>query len=58
MVLLTTPAAAELSVWMGYFGWVHLISSSVFLIATIYWAEIKSTPSYDSEAEDTKNFII
>ena len=57
MVLLTTTAVAELSVWMGDFGWVYLISSSLFLIATIYWDVTKSAPSSSSEAEDMKIFI-
>ena len=58
IVLLTTPAAAELTVWMGDFGWVHLIYSSVFLINTIYWDVIKSAPSSALEVEDMTNFII
>ena len=58
IVLLTTPAAAELSVWMGEFGWGHLISSSVFLFDTISWSAIKSAPSSASEAEDMNFFII
>ena len=55
---MTTPAAAELSVWMGEFGWGRLISSSVFLIDTISWDVMKSAPSSALEAEDMTNFII
>ena len=44
IVLLTTHAAAELSVWIGDFVWGHLISSSVFLIATIYWNVMNHPP--------------
>ena len=58
IVLLTTPAAAELSVWMGDLGWGHFISSSVFIIATIYWAMMKSSLSSASGAEDMTNLII
>ena len=43
---------------MGDFFWVHLISSSVFFIATIYWNEVKIAPSSDSEAEEMKKIII
>ena len=58
MVLLTTHAAAELSIWMGDFVWGHLISSIVFLIATISWNVMKIAPSSESEAEDMNFFII
>ena len=58
MVLLTTHAAAELSIWMGDFVWGHLISSSMFLIATVYWTVMKIAPSSDSEAEDMEFIII
>ena len=58
IVLLTNPAAADLSIWMGDFGWVRLISSSVFFIADISWDAIKSAPSSASEAEDKANVII
>ena len=58
IVLFSTPAASELSVWMGDIGWGHFISSSLFLISTIYWAVMKSAPSSSSEAEDTTNLII
>ena len=58
MVLLTTPAAAELSVWMGDFGWAHFISSCMFLISTISLAVMKSAPSFALEAEDMTNLMI
>ena len=58
IVSLTTPDAAGLSVWMGDFGWGHLISSSVFLVATISLDVIKSAPSSISEAEYMTNLII
>ena len=41
---------------MSDFGWGHLISSSVFLIATISLAVMKSAPSSALEAEDMKIF--
>ena len=57
-MVFTTPAASELSVWMGDFGLGDFISSSVFLIATISWAVMKSAPSSASETENTMNLII
>ena len=58
IVLLNTPAAAELSVCMGDFGWGHLIYLNVFLVNTISWYLMKSAPSSALEAEDMKNVII
>ena len=57
MVLFTTPAAAELSIWRGDFGCGHFISCNVCRIATISCAMMNIAPSSDSEAEDMTNLI-
>ena len=58
MVLFTTPAAAELSVWRGDFGCGHFISCKVCLIATISCAVMNIAPNSASEAEDMTNLVI
>ena len=58
MVLFTTPAAAELSVWRGYFGCGHFISSKVCLIATIFCAVMNIAPNSALEAEDMINLMM
>ena len=58
IVLLTTPADAELSGWKGDFGCGHFISCNVCLIVTISCAVMNIAPSSASEAEDMKNLII
>ena len=58
IVLFTTPAAAELSVWRGDFGCGHFISCNVCRIATISCAVMNITPSLASEAEGMTNLII
>ena len=57
MVLFTTPAAAELSVWRSYFGCGHFISFNVCLVATISCAVMNIAPSLASEAEEMTNLI-
>ena len=58
MVLFTTPAVAELSVWRGDFGCGHFISCNVCCIATISCAVMNIAPSSASEAEEMTNLII
>ena len=58
IVLLTTPAAAELSIWRGDFGCGHFISCNVLLIVTIYYAVMNIATNFASEAEDMKNLTI
>ena len=57
-MLFTTPAAAEFSVWRGYFGCGHFISCKVCLIATISCAVMNIALSSASEAEDMTNLMI
>ena len=57
-MLFTTPAAAELYVLRGDFGFGPFISCKVCLIATIYCAAMNIAPNSASEAEDMKNLMI
>ena len=58
MVLLRTPAAVELSVWIGDGGCFQTISINVWRMGTIYLAVMYSAPSSASTAEDMKNLMI
>ena len=58
MVLLMTPAAAKLSVWIRDGGCFQPIYINVWWMGTIYLAVIHSAPSSDSAAEDIKNLTI
>ena len=58
MVLFTTPAASDLSVWREDFGCGHFISCNVCLITTISCAVTNIAPNYASEAEDMTNLMI
>ena len=58
MALFTTPAAAELSIRRGDFGYGHFISCKVFLIATISCAVMNIEPNSASEAEDMTYLMI
>ena len=58
MLLLTTPAAAELSIWRGDFICGHFISCNVCLIATISCAVMNIATNYASEVEDMTNLMI
>jgi hypothetical protein len=49
--LLVTPAAIELSVWIGLFGWGHPIEMSVCLWEIISLAMTKRAASSDSAAD-------
>ena len=54
IVLFTTPAEVELSVWMGDLGWGHLISSSVFLLALpevqgVLWFQVEVHSTWNLE---------
>ena len=54
MVLLTTPTAAELSVWIGDRVCFQPISINVWRVGTISLAVMYSAPSSASAAEDIK----
>jgi hypothetical protein len=58
MVLLTTPAAVELSVWMGLLGCGHPMSMRVCLWGIISRAVMKRAASSDSAAEAMTNLMI
>ena len=58
MVLLTTPAAVELSVWIGDGGCFQPISINVWRMGTIYLAVMYSDPSSASAAKDMANLTI
>ena len=58
MVLLTTPEAVELSVWIGDGGCFHPIYINVWRMGTISFAVMYSTPSSASAAEDMTNLMI
>jgi hypothetical protein len=57
-VLLTTPAAVELSVWMGLLGWGHPMSMRVCWWGIISRAVMKRAASSDSAAEAITNLMI
>ena len=58
MVLLTTPAAVNLSVWIVDGGCFQPIYIHVWRVGTISLAVIYITPSSASAAEDITNFMI
>ena len=58
MVLLMTPAAVELSVWIGDGGCFQPISINVWRMRTIYLDVMYSAPSSASAAEDMTNLMI
>ena len=58
MVLLTTPAAVVLSVWMGVIGCFHPISSNVRRIGTSSFAVTNRAPISASAADDITNLMI
>ena len=58
MILFSTLAAAELSVWRGGFGCDHFISCEVCLIATISCVVTSIAPNSASESEDMTNLMI
>ena len=58
MVLLTTPVAIKLSVWIGDGGCFQNISINVWRMGTIYLAVMYSEPSSASAAEDITNLMI
>jgi hypothetical protein len=58
IVLLVTPAAVELSVWMGLLGWGHPMLMRVWRWGIILHAVMKSTASLDSDSDDITNLMI
>jgi hypothetical protein len=58
MVLFVTPAAVELSVWIGLHGCHHPMSTRVCWWETILRAAIKSAASSASAAEAMINLIM
>ena len=58
MVLLTTPAAVELSAWTGDVGCFQTISINVWWMGTISLAVMFSAPSSSSAAENMTNLMI
>ena len=58
MVLLVTPAAVELSVWMGDLGWGQPMSIRVWRCGIISRAVMKRAASSDSAAEAMTNLMI
>ena len=58
MVLLTTPAAVEFSVWTGDGGCFQTIYINFWLMGTISLAIMYSAPSSASAAEDMTNLMI
>ena len=58
IVLLVTPKAVELSVWMGYYPWGHFIYMSVWRRGTMSLVVIKIAASSASAAEEMINLII
>ena len=57
-MLLTTPAAAELSAWMGERGCFQPISYRLFRCDTMSCAVINIGPRLASDADAMKNFMI
>ena len=58
MILLTTPAAVELYIWIGDGGCFQTIYINVWRMGTISLAVMYSAPSSDSAAEDITNLMI
>ena len=58
MVLLVTPTAVDLSVWMGDCPWGHLISMRVWPRGTMYLVVMNRASISTSVAEDMTNLII
>ena len=58
MVLLVTPTAVKLSVYMGDCPWVHFISTRVWCRGNMSLEVRKIAASSASTAEDMKNLII
>jgi hypothetical protein len=58
IVLLVTPAAVELSVWIGLFGWGHPIKMRVCLWGIISLAITKRAASSDLAADAITNLMI
>jgi hypothetical protein len=58
IVLLVTPTAVELSVWIGVFGCGHPIAMRVCLWGIISLAVTKRAASSDSAAEAITNLMI
>ena len=58
IVLLIAPAAVELSVWMGLFGWDHPMSMRVCLERNISLAVTKRAASFDLAADAMTNLLI
>ena len=57
-MLLVTPAAVELSVWIGDLGWGHPMLMRVWQWGIISRAVMKRAASSDSAAEAMTNFMI
>ena len=58
IVLVTTPNAVELSIWIGVLGWGCPISSNKTRMGTASLALIYNAPSSASAAEDITASII
>ena len=58
IVLLVTPAAVELSVWIGLLGWGQPMSMSVWRCGIISLAVTNRAASSDSAAESMTNLMI
>ena len=58
MVLLMTPAAVELSVWIGDGGCFQPIYINVWRIGTIYLVVMYSVPSSASTDEEITNLMV
>ena len=58
MVLFTTHAYVELSLWIGVGGCGQNFSIRVYQMGTISLAEMKRPPSLASAAEDITNIMI
>jgi hypothetical protein len=58
IVLLVTPAAVELSVWIGLFGWGQLMVMRVWRWGIISCAVMNIVASSDSAAKAMTNLII
>jgi hypothetical protein len=56
--IVTTPAAVELSVWIGLLGWGHPMSMRVWWWGIILRAVINSAASSDSAADAITNLMI
>jgi hypothetical protein len=58
IVLLITPAAIKLSVWIGLFGWGQLMGMRVWWWGIISHAVMNSAASSDSAADAMTNLMI